>query len=168
LSPGSSNQSLVLGTNQGQQILLTLPQHVQGTNSLQMIVPPASVPGTNPRSLLTTQVLQGASQIPIQQQGNQSTEKGNNSGNSKSYTEKGDNSESKKLIFNLTPSSLPPEEQLKKFISSKQAPRDREYYIIANKGLPSEMTFFIEPKKKGKRKPKDTQDTGKKKKLNFY
>ncbi|WAR01543.1 FANCJ-like protein [Mya arenaria] len=53
---------------------------------------------------------------------------------------------------NTDPSDLPVEEQLKLFLNSGSAPKGHAYYVVANKGTPSESTFLIEPDKKGKSK----------------
>lgn len=54
------------------------------------------------------------------------------------------------MVFTLGSSTLPVEEQLKKFVSSAMAPRNRAYYVVVNKGEKNERAFFIEPNKKGK------------------
>ncbi|XP_052802476.1 Fanconi anemia group J protein homolog isoform X2 [Mya arenaria] len=56
------------------------------------------------------------------------------------------------LVYQLDPSDLPVEEQLKLFLNSGSAPKGHAYYVVANKGTPSESTFLIEPDKKGKSK----------------
>lgn len=165
----------ILGTNQS--VLLNVPgqtQPVAGSQMLLMVPPPASQGSAQ----LGTSQPQTASflvsgQQPKQQSllnpernqcfgsnskthGGQTAEKASNPVSS---TTKGEKS-SPTLIYSLDTSTLPPEEQLKKFITSKTAPKDMAYYVVVNKGQKTEVTFFIEPDKKGKSKPKKPEQTG--------
>ncbi|XP_052224582.1 Fanconi anemia group J protein homolog isoform X2 [Dreissena polymorpha] len=54
------------------------------------------------------------------------------------------------LVYKLTPSTLPPEEQLRAFLSSKGVPKAQSYYVVCNEGKPNESAFFIEPNMKNK------------------
>lgn len=163
------NQPLLLGTSQGQQFVLAAPQQsMQGTS---LLLPFQTAMGTSPQSLLNIQpqtvqgTIQGTGQQSVLKNapGNQTVQtpaKDSNSANqNKKSAEKGVNSKPA-MIFTLGTSKLPPEEQLKKFIHCKQAPVDQNYYVIANKGMKNEMTFFIEPKKAKKNKQPENQVKG--------
>lgn len=172
----STPSQSMLGTNQS--ALLTVPgqtQPVAGSQVLLMVPPPASQGFTQ---VGTSQLQTASFLVPgqqLKQQGllnparNQclgsnsqalsSGQTAEKASNSISSTTKGEKS-SPTLIYNLDTSTLPPEEQLKKFINSKTAPKDIAYYVVINKGQKTEVTFYIEPDKKGKSKPKQPEQTG--------
>ncbi|XP_060598706.1 uncharacterized protein LOC132752402 [Ruditapes philippinarum] len=133
----AAGQQVVLnmpGTSQHQTILLTMPQlPVQGTNLPQS----ATIPGTSLKS-----DFRGGNQLDK----TNSTD-GIKSENVSKEEKKAD------IVFTLGSSTLSAEEQLKKFVSSSQAPRNQAYYVVVNKGETNERAFFIEPNKKGKSKP---------------
>ncbi|XP_060580920.1 Fanconi anemia group J protein homolog [Ruditapes philippinarum] len=133
----AAGQQVVLnmpGTNQHQTILLTMPQlPVQGTNLPQS----AAIPGTSLKS-----DFRGGNQLDK----TNSTD-GIKAENVSKAEKKAD------IVFTLGSSTLSAEEQLKKFVSSSQAPRNQAYYVVVNKGETDERAFFIEPNKKGKSKP---------------
>ncbi|XP_060558497.1 Fanconi anemia group J protein homolog [Ruditapes philippinarum] len=137
LTQATGQQQVVLnmpGTNQHQTILLTMPQlPVQGTNLPQS----APIPGTSLKS-----DFRGGNQLDR----TNSTD-GIKSENVSKEEKKAD------IVFTLGSSTLSAEEQLKKFVSSNQAPRNQAYYVVVNKGETNERAFFIEPNKKGKSKP---------------
>jgi hypothetical protein len=133
----AAGQQVVLnmpGTSQHQTVLLTMPQlPVQGTNLPQS----ATIPGTSLKS-----DLRGGNQLNKTNSTN-----GIKSENVSKEEKKAD------IVFTLGSSTLSAEEQLEKFVSSSQAPRNQAYYVVVNKGETNERAFFIEPNKKGKSKP---------------
>lgn len=129
------------GTSHQQEVLLTVPPMVvQGTSLLQ--------------NQLFTQPQGTNQQNGIAKGLNQSGKGDNSSGekNEHASTEE----KNVEMVFSLGSSSLPAEEQLRRFVNCGEAPRNKAYYLVVNQGEATERAFFIEPTKKGKSKP-DTE-----------
>ena len=156
ISPATqaAGQQIVLnmsGTNLQQNILLTVPQlPVQGTSSFFQPV----IQGT---SLMSD--IKGVNQA----------DKTNSTVDVKTKSAAKEEGKADK-VFTLSSSTMSAEEQLKKFVSSSDAPRNQAYYVVVNKGQTTERAFFIEPNKKGKSKPKTEKmaDSGKYSKIALF
>ncbi|XP_053375442.1 Fanconi anemia group J protein homolog [Mercenaria mercenaria] len=140
----------------------SLPGSSQQHKIVFNIPPQLPVQGT---SLLQNQILLSPSQAALQGTSLNPDIKGGNQQSSLNFPvgEKKENvpKEEKKtdMVFTLGSSSLSAEEQLKRFVSSSQAPRNQAYYVVVNNGEANERAFFIEPNKKAKPKPGSERKT---------
>ncbi|KAL4223086.1 Fanconi anemia group J protein [Mactra antiquata] len=149
-APEMSSQMIVNlkspGTSANQQVLLQVPpstQFVPGTR-LSQTVSQSAVPGASIQNQNGNQTVTNSNQ----------TVANTNSGNKSSFKQG-------EIVFTLGPSPLPVKDQLQNFISSGKAPKDKAYYVVTNKGEPTERAFFIDPMKKGSSKNTPAKETGK-------
>ena len=149
---------------QQQQIQTIVPTVNQGFSSQglsQLFTPsPLEMPTNNgQQNDVKPQNLQPCNGKPESKASN-SDHKNDSKGSHSESSNAGSDDGKPNKVYQLTPNSLPPEEQLKAFLSSKLCPKDHAYYVVVNKGQKDEATFLIEPNKKGKSKQSKSKDEG--------
>lgn len=123
------------GTGQQQQVLLSIPKPFMSNSYLQ----------------LSQVAFQDISNVNLAAEAGNQQNKEHSTERKKIENETKEDKKSE-MVFMLGSCTLPVEEQLKKFVNSAQAPRNKAYYVVVNKGEKNEKAFFIEPNKKGKSK----------------